>query len=135
MGIWSSIGSALTGSLVKEVGKVIDNLVTTKEEREKIKLELFRLEQEFALREKEHLAKIVELTEPKSVDTPRFINGIRAFVRPGITLIGFSVYQSMLVWLVYTGKMDVAMFVAQLGGLVGTTLGFYFSARGYEKTE
>ena len=52
MGIWSSIGSALTGSLVKEVGKVIDNLVTTKEEREKIKLELFRLEQEFALREK-----------------------------------------------------------------------------------
>ena len=129
MGIWSSIGSALTGGLIKEVGKVIDNLVTTKEEREKLKLELFRIEREYELKEKEHLAKIVELTEPSAEHTPRFINALRASVRPGIAWLSFLTYQGMLTYLTYAGRMPVDAYVAQIGSLATLAIGFYYGSR------
>lgn len=112
----------------KIVGKAADKYLPasmSESEKENFKLETRKL----ALEESKDFTAFIQATEPDAQYVGKFINGLRASVRPGIAWLSFLTYQGMLVWLTWTGKMDIQSFVAQAGALSTMAIGFYFGQR------
>jgi hypothetical protein len=81
------------------------------------------------MEEGNQFVEFVKATEPEAQYTGKWINGLRASVRPGVAWLAFLTYQGMMIWLTYTGRMTVTEFVAQAGALSTMAIGFYFGHR------
>ena len=82
-----------------------------------------------AMEEGDQFVQFIKATEPDAQYVGKWINGLRASVRPGVAWLAFLTYQGMMIWLTYVGKMSVTEFVAQAGALSTMAIGFYFGHR------
>lgn len=114
----------ITSIINKAADKYLPAAMSDKE-KESFKLEARKL----AMEESKTLTDFVKATEPEAQYTAIWMNNLRASVRPGIAWLSFASYQGMMVYLTYTGKMDIQSFVAQAGALSTMAIGFYFGQR------
>ena len=127
MGIWSKIFSAGATNLVKEVGDVVDELVTTDEERLLAKQRLEQMVFDFEAKMQE------EVTERWQADM-KSDSWLSKNVRP-LTLI-FLVVSTVLIIFIDGGVVNFHVgeeWVDLLKIVLMTTIGAYFGGRSYEK--
>jgi hypothetical protein len=116
----------LGGNLLSEVRKIVDNVVTTKEEKMKLQNELTRVENEF--KEKyEH-----ELTERLKADMSSD-NFLSKNIRP-FSLLFFILLMSIMVLGNGTGYLHIDnSYISTVKEIIMTMIAFYFGGRSAEK--
>tara|TARA_Y100000401_G_scaffold20916_2_gene13999 strand:+ start:2830 stop:3222 length:393 start_codon:yes stop_codon:yes gene_type:complete len=127
MGIWNKIFSAGATDLVKEVGDVVDDLVTTDEERLVAKQKVEQMIFDFEAKMQQ------EVTERWQADM-KSDSWLSKNVRP-LTLI-FLVVSTVLMIFIDGGVVDFHVdeeWVDLLKIVLMTTIGAYFGGRSYEK--
>ncbi|MEO0215669.1 MAG: hypothetical protein ABIL14_01460 [candidate division WOR-3 bacterium] len=131
-----SLIAAITGIMSGVVNPVIDVLksagvIKDPETEAKIKISLM----EASMKAQDQLIEFIKATEPESLYTPKWVNGLRASVRPGVAWLAFLVYSMTSFWMLHANLLSPELFYSQYGTLVGMALAFYFGGRPYEKNK
>jgi len=140
MGIFKGVMNLLSGGIIGEVSKLIDDNVTNDEERGKLHNELARINQETTKQAQDFkLAVETQLTSRHKADMDSD-NKLSKNIRPAVLIYltaATTIYIACgLLIEIPEGSQKFMVYNAGLQGLLGLDLmvyGFYFGSRGAEK--
>lgn len=137
MSFLTNLFSSGASSLIETVGKVADSLITSDEERGKLKNEMERVVNEFKETQLEHIGKYDQEITARHASDMKSDSWLSKNIRP-LTL-AFMVLSTVVLAYMTTFKLDPAKidiltpWISLLTTLDVTIFSFYFGSRGVEK--
>lgn len=142
MGLLKDIFSKETGSLVKTVGDTIDNIITSKEEKMQLELEMKKAEYQYqtdlkrlSLDEQRIITAEMESARRREVDvassqySTKLAKNIAPYLAIGTTVLTFALFMFILVREVEDGKKEIIFYIlGVLSAIVTQIFAYYFGS-------
>lgn len=140
MGWFSKLVSGGVGELVESVGGVVDNLVTSDEERAKLKNELQGMLHQHQAKMAEKAAQFEQEVTKRHASDMRSDSWLSKNIRPlGLAFLLVTTvllaYSTIFADLTEVQVMSLKAWIPMLSSLLGTAFVFYYGSRGLEKIQ